>query len=146
MILLLSNNLSLVYTIYSLVNNMTVKIKYCTNPGKCHFFVYKSHKNEQNKLKNWQELDQGFLQLRTNSPNKLYLIPQHVRQTKTVDETWCLILDLVIASCKIIKIFHVVSLWLQNMNKWELTKVTNNKQRSCLSMKRREWSKIMEEN
>lgn len=34
MILLLSNNLSLVYTMYSLVNNMTVRIKYCTNPGK----------------------------------------------------------------------------------------------------------------
>lgn len=37
-ILLLSNNLSLVYTIYSLVNNMTVKIKYCTNPGNVIFF------------------------------------------------------------------------------------------------------------
>lgn len=37
MILLLSNNLSLVYTMYSLVNNMTVRINYCTNPGKCCF-------------------------------------------------------------------------------------------------------------
>lgn len=42
MILLLSNNLSLVYTIYSLVNNMTVKIKYCTNPGWCRFSFKKS--------------------------------------------------------------------------------------------------------
>lgn len=33
MILLFSNNLSLVYTMYSLVNKMTVRIKYCTNPG-----------------------------------------------------------------------------------------------------------------
>lgn len=80
--------MSLVYTIYSLVNNMTVKIKYCTNPGNVIFVPpppYRDHgkltKVKIEKMRPGFPSGKGKSTVSFNQRNQKVLFTGHIKTT-----------------------------------------------------------------